>query len=312
MDDQTPVQSPFIARTQIQWAWDSTCLGDFKKCPRYYYYKRIEGWTREGAIHLRWGGEFHTAVEEYEHARAEGYRHDDAVHFSLRGLFERIEEWDPDPRSKSEELKTKANLIRTVVWYFDQYADDSAKTMVLANGKPAVEVSFQFELDYGPQNDVANYTLCGHLDKVVHFNDDLFVLDHKTTTTTPASTYFEKYDTDNQMTLYTLAGQIVLNAPIKGVIVDAIQVAVGFSRFTRGITYRTQDQLDEWLDHTKEWLAYAERCASEGFWPMNDTSCDKYGGCEFRGVCGRSPNVRQRWLEAEFRKEEPWNPLKPR
>lgn len=313
-------QSPFIDGTHIQWAWDSTALGALKKCPRFYQYKMIEGWQRQGdAIHLRWGVEFHKALEDYEHSRTAGVKHDDAIHDTLRALLQRIQDWDPNPRTKNEELKTKAYLVRSVVWYLDHYEDDAAKTVQLANGRPAVEVSFSFELDYGPLNDkgqryfeAPNYLLCGHLDKIVEFSDGHYVMDHKTTTSTPGSNFFNRFDVDNQMSLYTLAGQIILQSPVKGVIIDAIQVAVGFSRPVRGFTYRTPDQLEEWLDHTKHWLALAERCAQEGFWPMNDTSCDKFGGCEFREVCSKSPQVRQRWLEAGFKKEEPWNPLKPR
>jgi PD-(D/E)XK nuclease superfamily len=317
-------QSPFIEGTQIQWAWDSTALGAFKKCPRYYQYKMIDGWTRLGdAIHLRWGIEFHKALEDYEHQRLE-VPHDDAVREALRRLLARIQDWDPDPKTKSEETKTKDRLVRSVVWYLDHYEEDAAKTVVLTNGKPAVEVSFQFELDYGPEprfkqmamGDLISieqpYVLCGHLDKLVEFGGDRYVLDHKTTTNTPSSTYFSRYDIDNQMTLYTLAGQIILNSPVKGVIVDAIQVAVGFSRPVRGFTYRTAEYLEEWLDNLKAWLADAERCATEGFWPMNDTSCDKFGGCEFREACSKSPAVRKRWLEASFERTEPWNPLKIR
>ena len=29
--------------------------------------------------------------------------------------------------------------------------------------------------------------------------------------------------------------------------IDVIQIAAGFSRFTRGFTYRTPDQIEEWL-----------------------------------------------------------------
>jgi hypothetical protein len=45
---------------------------------------------------------------------------------------------------------------------------------------------------------------------------------------------------------------------------------------------------------------------------MNDTACDKYGGCEFREVCSKSPSVRDKFLKADFKQEEPWNPLIPR
>lgn len=305
-DQGDPGPSPFLEGTQLQFAWDSTCLGHLKKCPRYYQYKILEGWAKPGdAIHLRWGQEYHAALEDYDRSIAVGVKHDDAIHDTLRALLGRIEDWTPEPASKSEELKTKENLLRSVVWYFEHYNPDPAETFRLANGKPAVELSFQFEIDDG-------YLLCGHLDRVAQFSGDLYVMDRKTTSSTPGSYYFDQYHVNNQMSLYTLASQILLQSPIRGVIIDVVQVAVNFSRFTRGFTYRTPDQLEEWLEHTKSWLRLAEGYATEGFWPMNDTSCDKFGGCEFRSVCGKSPGVRDRFLESEFERREPWNPLKPR
>ena len=86
------------------------------------------------------------------------------------------------------------------------------------------------------------YLLCGHLDRVVNYFDDLFVMDRKTSTSTLSSYFFQQFDPNNQMSLYSLAGQVVLNSPVKGVIIDAAQVLMDSSRFVRHITYRTPDQ----------------------------------------------------------------------
>jgi len=140
-------------------------------------------------------------------------------------------------------------------------------------------------------------------------------MDRKTTGSTPSPYYFNQFEPNNQMTLYSLASQIVMSSPVRGVIIDAAQIAEGFSRFTRGFTYRTQDQLDEWLTDLKFWFAKAEDYAAEGYWPMNDTACDKFGGCRFREVCSKSPSVREQFLKSNFTKQEEgerWNPLKPR
>jgi hypothetical protein len=158
--------------------------------------------------------------------------------------------------------------------------------------------------------------LCGHLDRVVEFGGALFVLDHKTTTTTPSSYYFDGFNPNNQMTLYTLASQIVYHAPVKGVIVEAAQIMLEKpNRFERGTSFRTQDQLDEWVGDLEYWLSQAESYATASYWPMNDTACDKFGGCRFRAVCSKSPQVREIWLRSDFIQqplEDRWNPLKPR
>lgn len=321
-------QSPFLPGTNIQFAWDSTSLGYLKTCPRLYYYHMIEGWQTKGeAIHLRFGIEYHQALHDYETFKAEGMDHDRSVQQTVYMILERTFDWDPDPTTASEELKTKEHLVRTVIWYLDKFEDDPAQTYIMENGKPALEVSFRFELDYGPNEvdftgdykygDIGGhrYLLCGHLDRIVTFSDEFFVMDRKTTTSTPSAYYFNQFEPNNQMTLYTLASQVIFQTPIKGVIIDAAQIAVGFSRFTRSLTYRTKDQIDEWMVDLRYWLAKAEEYAMANYWPMNDMSCDKYGGCRFRTICSKSPQVRGQFLKSNFVKQEPedrWNPLRAR
>jgi PD-(D/E)XK nuclease superfamily len=311
-------ESPFIPGTSIQYAWDSTCLGAFKKCPRYYQYKHIEGWqTLEESVHLRFGQLYHSCLQNYDVARNAGDEHEDAMRKAVRQLLVDMQGWDPD-----HGIKTRDTLMRTAIWYMDEFQMDTAKTVELANGKSAVEVSFKFELDFGPDwqepTDDTNsrfrsYLLCGHLDRIVLFNDELFVMDRKTTKfSLPSAYYFNSFEPDNQMSLYSVAGQLVLGNVIKGIIIDAAQVAVGFSKFVRGFTHRSQEQLGEWLVDLRHWLELAERYAVAGYWPQNDSSCDKYGGCEFRKICSLSPSARKRFLPSSHKKEELWNPLKPR
>jgi hypothetical protein len=322
--------SPFIEGTNVQLAWDATSLTWAKTCPRLYEYNMIHGYRpKNDNIHLRFGIEYHTALQQYDMSRANGLGHEDSVHDVISELMRRLETYkDPEPDDKASiRVKTKRHLIRTVVWYLDQFQDDPAQTWKLRNGKPACELTFKFELEYGPilaqQDFIRNakegqlvepskYLLCGHLDRIVNYLGDLYVMDRKTTTSTVAPYYFDRYEPDNQMTLYSLAGQVVINAPIRGVIVDVAQVAVTFSRFARGFTYRTKDQLDEWRYDIQILLGNMERYAREGYWPQNDTACDKYGGCRFRHICARSPKVRQAFLDSDFTKENPWNPLEIR
>lgn len=113
------------------------------------------------------------------------------------------------------------------------------------------------------------------------------------------------------MSLYSIAAKVVFNTPVKGVIIDAAQIAVGFTEFGRGMTYRTDEQSEEWLRDVKIWIDLAKGYAEAGYWPQNDTACDKYGGCTFRKVCSKSPQVRDIFLNSDFVKR-PWNPLSVR
>jgi hypothetical protein len=302
--------SPFLPSSQVQFAWDSTSLGWLKECPRKYQYSMIEGWRGiHESVHLRFGLHYHSALEAYDRHRTEGLDHDSAlnlvVHKTLLVTWGSEGPWAPDHPSKNRE-----NLIRSIIWYCDHFADDSAATVILANGKPAVELSFKMELDWGPSSSQP-YLLCGHLDRVVTFTGGTYVMDRKTTASTIGSSYFDQYDPDNQMSLYSLAAKVIYKTPVQGVIIDGVQVASGFSRFSRGFTYRTEAQLQEWLLDTRHWLALAEHYAARGHWPMNDKSCHHFGGCVFRKVCSKSPEFRDRFLESDFHRV-PWNPLVPR
>lgn len=325
-----PVASPFLPGTRIQYAWDSTSLGYFKTCPRLYQYQMIEGWVpKDENVHLFFGGEFHHALETYDRLRAGGngidpMGHADSLRSVVRSVLSRTVGFAPDESTKAGKYKNRRTLLELVIDYLDKYERDPAETFILANGKPAVELSFKFELDFGPQytcDDESGvqhrpYLLCGHLDRVVNFNDQLFGMDRKTTTTTPGQYFFAQFDVNNQMTLYTWASQIILGTTIKGMIIDACQILLEKAHnFARGMTFRTQDQLIEWMRDLQHWLALAEHYATEGYWPMNDTSCDKYGGCRFREICSKSPSVRKNFLKSAFTQlpeNERWNPLKPR
>ena len=324
-------QSPFLPGTTIQFAWDSTSLGLIKTCPRLYKYTLIDGYAPlDESIHLRFGIEYHAALELFDRLLATGTDREEAIIIVLHSARTRTADWFPDPESKAGHYKNSETLFKLLLDYIDHFSPDPAVTYIKSDGVPAVELSFRFELGWGPSegyrvdfdengDEVITsqpYLLCGHLDRVVTFNDQLLVMDRKTTTTTLGGYYFSQYEPHNQMTLYTLAGRMILNAPIKGVIIDAAQIKLSDpNAFARGFTFRTDDQLTEWLDDLRITLSIAEQYATMNYWPMNDTACDKFGGCRFRSICTKSPTVRDRFLATNFiqlPEDQRWNPLKPR
>src|ERR1700756_4621236 len=100
--EETLPQSPFLPGTKIQFAWDSTSLGYLKTCPRLYQYHMLEGWVpKDESTHLRFGQEYHAAIQDYENLRAVGVGFDDAVRDTVRALLVRIADFDPDPTTKA-------------------------------------------------------------------------------------------------------------------------------------------------------------------------------------------------------------------
>lgn len=299
--------TPFIPDTQIQWAWDATALSLFKECPRKYYYRMIEGRTPKGdRVHLTFGQFYHSALETYDHSRVfEGKDHQASMRDALRRAMVDSFAWESDNPNKN-----RFTLIRSVVWYLDFFEDDPAEVYVLKTGRPAVELSFRMELDIWAQPSLP-YTLCGYIDKVVTFAGGQYVLDRKTTKSTLSEYYFDQYAPDNQFSLYSAVTRVLWSVPISGVIIDAAQIAVGFSEYRRGLTTRNEFVLDEWLLETKYWIGQARACAEANFWPQNDKSCHKYSGCEFREICRLAPAARKPFLDSKFTIEH-WNPLTPR
>jgi len=298
----------------LQFAWDSVSLGELKTCPRKYYYTIIEGWQPIlRSDHLTFGIHYHRALELYDHRKAEGQSHNDALDCAVKYCLEETvvrlpgDRWRP--WTSQEPNKNRETLLRTVVWYLDQFEQDAAQTIILQNSKPAVELSFRFEIDY--QIDSQPALLCGHLDRIVEFTGKKFVLDHKTTKYNIDDRYFAQFNPDNQMSLYSLAAQIVYGEPVRGIIIDAAQVLVNSSRFLRGFTFRHKSETDEWLSEVNYWLAQAQHFAQSGVWPKNDKSCGFYGGCPFREVCASAPSFRETLLNASFRRRV-WDPLIPR
>ncbi len=293
----------------LQLAWDSTSLKDLKTCPRKYYYSMIAQRQPGGQNdHLRFGLLFHGALERYDHAKFDGASHEDATRVAYSWALSESWGWVTDHK-----YKNRRTLLRSVVWYLENFREDPLVTVRLVNGKPAVELSFKMETDL-KSRDGETFLLCGHLDRVATMNGKTYIVDRKTTKSSLGDRFFDSFSPDNQFTLYSLAGKVVYALPIEGLVVDACQVGIEFSRFTRGFVTRSDAQIEEWYAGLGFWLELAEHfanAASIEAYPMNDAACGMYGGCPYRPICSKGPGVRQQWLEADYA-EKIWDPLEIR
>ena len=302
----------FLPDSRIQVIWDSTSLGLAKTCQRKYYYTMIAGWAPKSTpLPLTFGILYHEAFQWFDQAQAKGMSVETALIFTLRLIHAKTYNWD-----SPDSYRNRETLVRAIVWYVEQFRDDPCTTVILADGNPAVELSFKYQVpDFYPLGEPIFFS--GHLDRLVTMQEKLWILDKKTTTFALSGFYFDKYSPDNQMSFYTLAGKILYSSQISGAIIDAVQLGVGFNRYQRHIVSRTESQLLEWLDNTKATitniLSIAESSDSHlpHHWAMNDTACDKFGGCAFRETCSRSPEVRQAFLSADFQ-QKLWDPAVPR
>jgi hypothetical protein len=297
----------------LQLAWDSVSRGAFKTCPRYYQYTIIKGYiSKYENVHFIFGIGFHSALELYDRKRAEGLPHHEALLAATKYII--IYTWDfkrSRPWISDEPTKTRETLIRAVIWYLIQFEDDPLETLILENGQPAVELTFHFNSNLNSCTDEP-YILCGHLDRVVNWNSHIWIVDRKTTKSSllkDTEKFFAKFSPDDQMSGYYFGGTLIFEKPIKGIIIDAGQTAVTFTKFQRGFTTRTSSQLNEWHLDLGYMFKQAETYAKSNYYPMNEKSCSNYGGCPFRDlVCSQPPEMRNEILD-KFYTQRVWDPL---
>ena len=335
--------SPFLPNWQT--VWDSTALGWLKTCPKLYQYQMLDQWEpRNKGIHLVFGGLYAASLERYAHAKASGLSHDDSTRAMVRWAMENsgdrtclhcegageIEEgdlypecpecngtgqgpwraWDPSLNpdgtpNPDANVKNRYTLLRSLVWNVEDRALSPFTTLIRANGKPAVELTFNFEAF---SIDGEAVSLSGHLDEVVEAFGQRFVRDDKTTKGSLGAQYFAQYTPNNQMSLYSVAGKVILDTPVAGVLVKAAQIGVGFTRFQTAQVTRPEAVLTEWMHDTEFWIRQAKGFAERGHWPMNDRSCFL---CSFKSICKVSPSHREAHLRQDFRVRA-WNPLEAR
>lgn len=306
------VQQSHLLANGMQWAWDATSLQAAMTCPMKYKLSILDSWEpARKSHHLVFGGHYAKALERFHKYRAEGLSMDEATEDCVRDCL--VDSWEfhtnddgsviGRPWDSMDTAKNRETLIRSIVWYLENFKSETLETIRLENGQAAVELSFTVEL-----ND--KYVYCGHMDRVVTNGPELYVLDQKTTGNTITPKFFDGFTPDVQMTGYTFAGSAVFHKPIRGVIVDGAQIAVGFTRFERGFINRTDGDIAEWLQDLFELINRFEGYAESGNYPKNRMSCGNYGGCEFRRVCSRDKSIRESFLRGDFvKRESAWNPL---
>lgn len=300
----------------LQLVVDQSSLGLFKKCPRKYYYRMVEGWVpRRPNFHLQFGTWMHESCEKYELAKAAGADHQQALRIAVR--YAMTVTWDKalgKPWDSGDKDKNRYTLVRTIVWYLDSFGEnDRLKTIILSNGKPAIELTFQFNPhDFETGEPLIALTgeeiqFAGHIDRMVIQDETIFVSDRKTTGKNLSQSYYAQYTPDNQFSMYALAGRWNWDIDIKGVVCDAMQIKEHYSKFDRQTIYRSLPQLREWYADARYWLTLMGISAERDRWPQNDTACHEFGGCPYRAVCGKDPAARESWMKLDYAKS-PWDP----
>lgn len=211
-------------------------------------------------------------------------------------------------------IKDRPGLVRLVGWYCLDQPDELTGGQGLVpyafpDGTPAVELSFAFPLPFNtPYGEP--YIIAGHLDKIaVALGNQNFIADNKTTSKTLSQNYWLQYTPNVQVDTYDFVGSVhYADLNIRGVAIEGAQVTQEGAKFGLGLMYRTEAMREEYLRDLEYWIKQAERFAEEDYWPRNRASCFL---CDLKGICGKDPGMRDRYLAADFVKKH-WNPLEER
>jgi hypothetical protein len=295
---------------------DSTSVRAMFHCPRRYYYELILGLrTPQKSRDLEFGLAYQHALVEYEYGRSCGDTHDDAVRGALKAGLTHGKDLPLDPKADGPDSrpisKRKDTLALAIVTYCDQFGiNDPIQTIQLANGKPAVELTFRFGSGIG-FDDGEEVEFSGHLDRAASSGPDspVYIVDNKTTGKSINSDYVLQYTPDPQISHYYIGGKVAFNFQVSGILIDACQVlanAVDLKRFPVG---RTASQISEYYQNVEALVHAYDGYRARRYWPMNESACHI---CPFRrGLCSHDPGVRGLHAKHDFVRRV-WDPAVPR
>ena len=295
---------------------DSSKIGDYMRCPRYYFYKHVCGWTHTGTNRdLIFGQAWHLAKEWY------------LITGDVAASIDRFEKYYRQYYTPDTDLtnapKNLGNAELALVQYDKQYKNNKHK-IVLMNGKPATEIFGSVTVGEGRTVEFRLDAIC------VDENGVYYYVDHKTGSQNNAS-YQNRYHLSMQMLVYYHVVNCIYNPKdVSGGVVDLSLFKKGGNEHIRIPIRKTVGMMNEWLWIVNRWYGLIEHdCkgvsrqiedqhASDDDYdtvmyafPKNDNGCADYGRtCTFYDFCLAWPNPLARVNEPpEGFKEEYWSPF---
>lgn len=306
---------------------NSSSLGIILACLRKSYYVLKRGLkSRTESPALLFGTAIHKAMEVfYSHPRAardipgdfkalsdlmafasaEERAERAAKHFLYAATDAFITAAAPLQRLPDTDKRSIPNGIWILQEYFKSYINDPYIVYSDANG-PVTERTCETAIfDDGKLRII----LFGTIDVVLRheFNGEILPADHKTSSII-GSDFFNRLKPNHQYSGYVLLTQRELKLNTGEFLVNCLQVkerpktARGSGpHFTRQITRRSPEDLQEFIDSVEYAVRAFLACDTRGIWPLGHVNeCTTYGGCQFLEVCGAPEMLRENLLESKF------------
>ena len=273
--------------------YDSTRINDFRRCPQFYNRRHVQGLVLDGGSKhtdpLGAGGAIHKGVEAwFEMDMLTAAEH--AVKAS----------WGEDDLFLPDKAKyTQGFLAAVMAGYADAWPRERDNFKVLANE------GWMQSGNYG-----------GIIDRLVEFDDGVYVMDTKTTSGWVNERYIEGFQLSSQFRGYVWLAQQA-GYDCHGAYLDAIHLDTRYhkvksSDFVREKILFSDEQIDSWFLDSKWTMAQIAELEGRGHypslggkWPQNDQRCfDWNRPCPYWKLC--TAVIPEN--EMDYYKEERWTP----
>ena len=206
--------------------WDTSSLSSFLACPRLYNLTNLNGYKMKsyGTV-TGFGSAVHDGYEILDQGKFEGKTKEQSVTKALQYI---LKTYGEDLQSAEDKARGLEAALRAIVWRAEEYWEDNIKIATMPNGAPCLET--RFEVPFG------NHRFSGRIDKIVVFNNELYLCDTKTTKAALSEQYFKMYRPNNQVYAYLWAARKVLGLPVKVLLLKQykqVQTFVGRSEERR-------------------------------------------------------------------------------
>jgi hypothetical protein len=280
---------------------DSSKLDDYIRCPRYYFYKYMLGWSLDMPAHdLIFGDSFHRARE---HQLLFGYANIQGAFEAFMSVYRKEFSQETDPIYLP---KTPAAVLQALFNFNENYSRDLVENEVVElDGEKMTEIAGTVPVD-------EKRMLYYRMDSIMRRVEDemIFSWDHKTT----SGKWIHDTRWDNDLFLSIQNGTythcLYCMFPIEQILgVEFVKTGfeylskgsanrpAGYHATTRRISaFKSPDQMNTWLwtvnvilDDIERDMDRLSHCTDNDqvlmSFRMNPKSCTDYRGCEFHDYC---------------------------
>ncbi len=275
--------------------FDNTRISQYKVCPRSYFIRHMLNWRSTGTANaLIFGLSWHDSMDVVWEFGSKLQPHDlaDLAHAAF------IKTWTEQGLPEEVSLENENfYLPRTPSVAREMLHEYCSNRIKMLRSCEVLGIEHPFAV---PIPGMPDYWYIGRLDKIVDYNGQRLVLEHKTTTAyatagTFRSDYIESWFMSAQVKGYQFASHLYYPAT-SAIWID---VALVHKKVHNGFKFipisHNFTLLTEWIENTKRWIIEIdnERSLYEsagkllpGLFKKNEESCfGKYGPCIYIDIC---------------------------